>query len=538
MQSRAKAIRIAQFAGIALVYCISMILVRYLSLANWLILTGFHLTVLLLAPYRYWPALIAGDAARLAWISATCYAQFGLLWALVNLVPMICYLGPLVWLARERWRLAPERREVAVPALVLCALLASMIATLVIIGQIAITPKPSGYVVQYGGLLARLTLGNFLGALTVTPIALAAARAVRITPPGRWLSGLLDSRLVADGVLLLVPLLIFLVWAGNANAHARGAFQMAMFLPVTWMALRHGWIGAALGGACASLAIMALMPATADTVTLQAEALLAMAISTMLLLSARISAADERAVQDRQDLSRALALAQRNAYLGEAHLRTAATALDQIGQSVHAAFLLMLGRLRHLQPALDEASYNRHAFDAHDQLDRLSDGLYPTALRDRDLIEALSQGPTARTLNEAGACYHADTRGPVSLLQPVVRVTIYRIVAEAIALRCVTESYSDFHVRVRCFRGPQPWAVVRIDALRHPEHIHRLRWPMLRERLLRVTSGLGAVAIADRAATFEGYARERPIANGVRMSALLKNPAAEAAGSMLLTTNC
>lgn len=537
MQGRGKAIRAVRFAGIAAVYCVGLILVRHLSLANWFILTGFHLTVLLLVPYRYWPALVVGDAARLAWISAICYPQFGLLWALVNLIPTICYLGPLVWFARERWRLAPERREVAVPALVLCALLASTIATLVIIGQIAITPKPAGYVIHYSELLSRLTLGNFLGALTVTPIALATARAVR-TMRGRRLSELLDSRLLVDGLLLMFPLLGFLVWVGTANAHARGAFQMAMFLPVVWLALRHGWIGAALGGACASVAIMALMPTTPDTVTLQAEALLAMAIATMLLVGARISATDERVAQEQQDLRRALALAQRNAHLGEAHLRTAATALDQIGQSVHAAFLLMLGRLRHLQPALNEASYNQQVFGAREQLDRLSDGLYPTALRNRDLPEALTQGPTARTLDEAGARYHADTRGPVSLLQPVVRLAIYRIVAEAVALRCATERYSDFDVRVRCFRGPQPWVVVQIDALRHPERIHQLRWPLLRERLFRVTSGLGVAAIADRAATFEGHARERPIANGVRMSALLKSPAAEAAGDMLLDSDC
>ncbi|WP_158543193.1 MASE1 domain-containing protein [Dyella psychrodurans] len=528
----------ARFVAIAASYCAALILFRHVSLPNWFVLTGFHLAVLLLVPYRYWPALMAGDTARLAYISATCYEQFGLLWALVNLVPSIAYYAPLVWLFRERWGLGPTRRTTNVPGLVLCALLTSLVAMGVIIGQILITPKPPGYVLHYGELIARLTLGNFLGALTIAPIALVGAQVARAAGwahagsltarIGRIGRALADSRLTYDAVLMGGPLLLFLVAVGLRYEHARSLVQMAMFFVVVWLALRHGWRGAAVGGTMASIAIAVLMPDTVDHGTLQAQALLAMAITTMLLVGARIAALDGRAAQEQQDLRQALALAQRNAHMGEAHLRSTALALTQINDSVHRAFALLLGRLRHLQPAVDEAGYRRHVAGTQEQIYLLSDSLHPVALRERGLPNALREGPIARMLAEAGAVYWADTRGPVSALAPALHAALYRIVGEIIAARCATESFSDFHVRVRCGRGRahggRLWAVVQVDARRHPVRAHHVRFDDLNPRLRQAVSGVGPQAISDRAATFEGWVRERPIREGVRISALLINP--------------
>ncbi|HTV84211.1 MAG TPA: MASE1 domain-containing protein [Dyella sp.] len=542
----------ARFVVIAAIYCAALVLVRHISLANWFVLTGLNLSVLLLVPYRNWGALMMGDAARLAYISATCYEQFGLLWALINLIPSMCYYAPLVWLFRERWGLNPHRRTVGVAALVLCSFLASAIVVVVTIGQILITPKPPGYVLDYGNLIARLTLGNFLGALTVVPIALVGAQVVRSAHGnlGRVRHHLAESRLAYDAGLLVLPLVVFLVGVGSKFPHARGVVQMALFLPVIWCALKHGWRGAAVSGTIASVAIAILMPDKVDHGTLQAQALLAMAITTMLLVGAKIAALNGRAEQERRDVRQALALAQRNVVIGEAQLRVTALALDHIGEAVHSAFLMMMGRLKHLQPAVDDSGYTQRATGARDQLLRLSDGLYPTALRERGLLAAMREGPLPRFLDEAGARYWVDVRGPASLLTPPVRLALYRIVFETIALRCGGRGYSDFRVRVRVGRPkrrdhgvvvalhPDPedtrvgfgvWAVVQIDATRHPVRIHHVRWDDLNDRLRRAVSGLGVQAVADRAATFEGRVRERPITEGVRLIALVRNPSTPAA---------
>lgn len=318
-------------AGVATIYLIALVLARHVSINHWILLTGFHLAVLMLVPYRFWPALFVGDLARQAYVSATCLDQFGPLWASVNLVPSLVLEAPVVWWFRERWSLFPSKLSVNMPALVLCSLAMALIATGITIGQVQITPLPPGYVIHYGEVVARLTLGNFMGVLTVAPFVLVlhqdylAANRNALS----WLTRGLDSRLFLESFFVVLPTLCFLGWMAHTDPHARAVAQMAMFLPVIVMAFRHGWRGAAAAGTLSSIAIVLLMPATNDHATLQAETLVAMAISTMLLVGARLSHLDRRAEQERWDTRMAMALAQRNMALGEAQLRVTAMALDK-----------------------------------------------------------------------------------------------------------------------------------------------------------------------------------------------------------------
>ncbi|WP_404580077.1 MASE1 domain-containing protein [Dyella koreensis] len=526
MQSRPWAGALFRNIAIAASYGAALVLFRQLSIPHWIILTGFHLSVLLLTRYKYWPALIVGGMARMAYISITCYPQFGLVWSLVNLIPSICYFIPVVWLFRQRWDLFPKSSAVNMPALLLCSLIVAGIATLVTIGQVLLTPLPPGYVLHYGEVGARLVLGNFLGILTITPISLVF-RQLFIDAQGRWREWaheVVESRLMVEGVLLTVPMLAFLVWLGLHDPRVREIAQMAMFLPVIWLALRHGWRGAAMGGTWASFAIMALMPARNDYATLQAETLIAMAISTMLLVGARIAVLDRRAEQGHADMRRAHALAQRNVHLGEAQMRVTAQALDQIRESIDNVFFRMLGRLRHLQPVIEDAGYHRQALSTQDQLFRVADSLYPLALRERGLISALREGALARTLAEAGIYFWCDVRGPLSLFTQSTHVAIYRVIGEAIAEACAQRDISDILVKVRCGTRGRLWVVVQVDARANPVHLPHIQWDELLPRLRRSTSGLGRKAIVDRAATFEGQVRERPLRKGRRLVVQLLNP--------------
>ncbi|GLQ91993.1 hypothetical protein GCM10007901_09440 [Dyella acidisoli] len=72
MQAGPRAVALLRQAGIATIYLIALVLARHVSINHWILLTGFHLAVLMLVPYRFWPALFVGDLARQAYISATC----------------------------------------------------------------------------------------------------------------------------------------------------------------------------------------------------------------------------------------------------------------------------------------------------------------------------------------------------------------------------------------------------------------------------------------------------------------------------------
>ncbi|RUL72509.1 MASE1 domain-containing protein [Dyella choica] len=514
------------FVSVATAYCAALVLFRQCSIPHWIILTGFHLAVLVLVDYKYWPALLVGEATRLAYVSVTCYDQYGLLWALVNLIPSLTWEAPVVWWFRERLNLLPNRQGVNMLALVLCSLIVAGIASVITLAQIRLTPLPPGYVLHYGDVTARLVLGNFVGALTVAPIALVVHQSFTAARrDGRqWRHDVLDSRLFLECTFVVVPALGFLGWLGLHNEHARVASQMAMFLPVVVLAMRHGWAGAAAGGTLASLGVVVLMPAQNDHATLQAETLVAMAITTMLLVGARIAMLDGRAQQERIDMRMALALAQRNAALGEAQLRASALALEQLRDSFNGVFSLMLGRLQHLQPVLDDAGYRRQAQNTQEQLIRLTDSLHPTQLRERGLPGTLTQGALARMLQEAGILYKCDLRGPLSIVPHSMNLAVYRIVAEAIAEACSKKEVSEIQVKVRCSMRGRPWLVITIETRGHTARVRQVDWDGLLPRLRIHSSGMGRKAIDDRAATFEGQVRDRMLRDGQRLVVSLLQP--------------
>ena len=513
-------------ALVAGVYLAALFLFRAVSVQHWIILTGFHLAILMLVPYRYWPALFVAGTARQAYVSYICFDQFGLPWAAFNMIPSFAYEAPVVWWFRERWRLFPSRATVNMPVFVLCALIIAAIATAGTIAGVQLETLPPGYVVHYDTVTARLLLGNFMGVLTVAPIALVAYQSFVAEDMQwqRWLSALLESRLLIEGVLGVLPVIAFLVWLGDHNPQFRAMVQMAMFLPVIFMAFRHGWQGAAVAGTLASLGIVTLMPATNDPATMQAETLVAMAISTMLLVGARMTALTQRAEQERFDSRMAMALAHRNAALGEAQLRVTAQALDQLGQSIQGAFKLMLGRLRYLQPVMDDASYRRHAESAQEQLFLLTDSLSPAVLRELGLSGALNQGALARSLHEAGIRYWCDLRGSVSTFPRDMSLVVYRVVCEAISEACLTHEPADVLVKVRCGTKGRAWAVVMIDIRWNRARSLHVDWVTLRQRLRISTTGLGREAIMDRATTYGGRLRERARVDGKRVTVSFLEP--------------
>lgn len=501
--------------AVAVSYGLAVVVFRELSVVQWMILAGLRLSVLLLAPYRYWPALAVGESGFFIYQAIDCVGKWGMAWSLCSGVPTMVFAIPIMYWVREHWN-PTGKHAINVGGLLTCALLMSFIATLRDLGVFSLIKSlPVGYVVNYPRFGADYFVGNYLGILTITPVVLFVHQTIAEAGWHQLSRKISSSRLWFDSICLGVPLLTFLLWIGitsSPHAQTRQIVQIAMFLPVIWLALRHGWQGAAVGGAVASCAVMALMPKDHDPDTLRAEAVVALAISTMLLMGARIAALDRTASQDRSDFHAALALAQRNVYVGEMQLRMTSQALEQIRETIQVGFALMMGRLRHLQPAVDDRGYRRQALSAQDQLYRLADGLYPVALRERGLPTALRDGALARMLDEAGLTYSCELSGPVSKLSNMLRMTIYRIIWEGVTEACLKKDVSEIRVRVRCGeRRRRRGAVVTIYSQVNLAAAERIRWEEMLPGMVRVSSGLGLQAIRDRAAIFEGYAKTRSL---------------------------
>lgn len=513
----------------ALGYAAGYWMLQKISFPYWVLFAGFRLATLIFIPQRYWAALALGELAPLGYLAVSCAPQYGMAWAALTAFPTPIVLAmPLVHACKGRLRMLPVRGGVRMGVLLLCMLAVASLWTLMNTGRLAVTRVPAEYHIDYGAALARWFIGNFLGVLTVVPLAVWVRDAWRSTTVGERWQRVMDSRLLMESAFLLVPALGLLVWiAAHASAdRSQDAARMAMFLPVVVLALRHGWQGAAIGGTLASVAVVLTMKSMEDAGAIQAETFIAFAISSMLLLGSRISVLNQRDAMERMQVQDALGLARRNIAIGEARLRVAAEFLEQIREMIHVGYEHMLTQLRHT-PSVDSRLYARQAALAQEQLFRLSDGLYPTGWRDKDLMLALRQGPLARALDEAGVSYWCEARGDFSKVSSTLHLAVYRLVGECLALTC--QDLPPTHVRVRLRAGQrdgQPWVGLRLLASTEADRVAAIRLDDVRLRL--GSAGLNWSAAEDRARSYQGRLRQTQVPRGQVITAVLLDPESRA----------
>ena len=513
--------QVAAVAGYALAYE----LLHQVTFTYWVLIAGFRLAALIYVPRRYWVALALGELIPQIYLAITCEPQYGWIWSvvIVTFIPMVLAMPAVYW-CQQTLRMTPARGSVRMGVLLLCILLTTFIWTANNALGMVVTHMPAGYTFSFPTLIGKWVIGNFLGMLTVVPLVVLIREAWRSTPVHiRW-QRLLDSRLMLESLFLLAPALGFLLWmSGHADSEStREAARMAMFLPVVFLALRHGWEGAAIGGTAASVAEVLTMSGSKDIGALQAEVFIAFAISSMLLLGSRISVLNQRDAAERIQVQEALVLARRNITIGEARLRVAAEFLEHVREMIHVGYERMLTQLRHL-PAVDSRAYARQAAMTQEQLFRLSDGLYPTGWKEKDLVLALRQGPLARALDEAGVSYWCDARGDFSVVSPGLHLAVYRLVGEALALAC--QDLPPTHVRVRLRAGQragQAWVGVRLRAWTETDRVAEIRLDDVRIRLS--SAGLSWSAAEDRARSYQGRLRQAQRSEGHVITAVLLDP--------------
>ena len=508
--------------AVAAGYAAGYVLLREISFSHWVLFAGLRLGVLMLMPYRYWPALLVGELVPLGYISLACLDEFGWMWSAAMLVPPIGLAMPIVHFCREQRRLFPTRSITSINVLLLCSLLVSVVWAFADTVALVLATLHTPY--DYRAAAGRYFLGCYIGILTVVPLVLAVREELAEKPLRQILADVPESRLVLETVSLLLPALALLVWlASGVAGDATQAARMAMFLPVAWLSLRHGWRGAAVGGTAASVAVILTMPVRHDHETVQAQVFIAFTITTMLMLGARIALLHERERQERMDSRLALAMAQRNVYLGELQLRQTSYALEQMSGAIQSSYNQLLGRMRSLLPGSDERSYYRQAAVAQHQMYRLADSLYPLTWRDRGLPTALREGSIPRALDEGGIIYWCDIQGDVEQLSGSVHMALYRLASEAIGVACSRRNVSKIRVSLRAGRSRgRRWAVLCVDSDVDYDRLARVRWDDLLSALGGTGMGLGA--LKDRAGIFEGKVHARARGNGNRISMILFDP--------------
>lgn len=524
--------------AVALAYALGYVLLRQVSWSHWALFAGYRLSVLLLVPYRYWPALVVGEMGPVAYASLSCVETFGWLWSSLMLVPPIALAMPVVKACRERLNMIPDRGPVRMGILLVCTLLVSGLWTLV---NVVILPTanilPNFAPINYGVAASRWFIGNYLGILTLVPLVLMVWEG-RARRPMSWrvtIEHALRGRLAIESAAFVVPALALLVWIAleASGEGSRQVARMMMFLPVVWLALRHGWHGAAIGGTVASIAVVLTMPELYDTSTLQAEVFVAFAATSMLLFGSRIALLHQQKGQESEPAGKSLDLARRIQAQCEAQLRQTSLGIELISETVHATEEMMFERLRQFRPQVDSRELRRRTTVTREQLFQLADGLNPVTLREHGLTAALRHGGIARALNSHRIGYWCRARGGIDQLSHPIQLALHRLVCEVVTHLCATHSVGDLTVHLRSGQyAGRRWAVVRIDALFSADSGLRVRGGPLLHRL--AATGLGMDAIRDRAALYEGTIKVHTTANGECISMMVYDDAVDSLEQVVL----
>ena len=501
-----------QHLWVAGIYGACYELMREISVANRNLPTGLRVLCLLLVPYRFWPAMMLGEAVALARHGWAHHDEFGLLWVLVITIPPLLLAAPVVEFARRRLRLFRDG-EPDVSTILIYVLIGGAVNALANTWGLSVVHMPPGETPPTITMHIVLTyfLGSYLGALTLVPAVLA------LWAPGTgWSPVTTSRRFLHDCAAGVIPLLLLLMGLElySANAELVEVARMAAFLPAAWMTSRHGWRGAAIAGMLASFAIELTVTAIRDPAVIQAQALVAFAVSSLLMLGSRLPHAVKEVRSDMRSVGESLRgfqLAQQGLYQEELRLRHVADSLDRLGESMLVGQKRMMDRLGpQLSSNMDHA-YTRHLDLTQREMKRLADALHPRSWRERGLVATFEDGPLAQAAAMAGAEYRCEFSGAgLSLLAPDVHMMLYRQACEVLVYLLAREPVRSVRMQIRggSTHGRR-WVVLRMTAVRATASQRGRPAPEWRQLVsLLGTNGQGMATVRERAQIYGGVVHE------------------------------
>jgi glucose-6-phosphate-specific signal transduction histidine kinase len=515
--------------AVGLAYAAIFMCVRPFSDAHWVLTAGLRLSFLLLIPYRYWPALAIGELVPQSYFSFRCLEQFGLVYTLLMCVPFTAVAMPVVWRCRERMSLFPTKRHINIGTLLVCTILVSALwaaANMGILTTLKLAPGSAPFHLSMFHAV-QFFIGNYVGILSIVPLVMVVRQGAKAGHLREQSQRLLKSRLFLECVVLLIPILSLLAWVDiNAKDDIKQIARMAMFLPVAWLVLKHGWRAAAFGGTVAIAYTCLTLASRPDPGILQAQAFMAFAVTCLLALGARISEQSQQEEAEQMHGQHAVMLAQQQLRLTELRMRRVAHALEHLGVSIQQSHGQLMTRLRHYSPGADERVYFRQASAAQQEVFQLADSVYPMMLRERGLTAALHRGTIARALDEAHVRYFCEFKGRgLSALSPDVHTAIYRFACEAVIYLFGQMKCSSIQLRLRGGEtGGRRWAVLVVDGAADSANVSSDEVIMLDRDRLAFKLGAHALElkeIRDQARVYGGELHERKVPGARRVSILL-----------------
>ena len=409
-------------------YCAAYWLLWQASFDQWFLPAGLRVTLFLLAPFRYWPYLLAGDAAALLLIRTPMADDYGHLWAYLSPFLLAPFVTSLVFVFRKRLTKA-EKIARWLPLIGIC--LAAWGTT----GNITINfalSGPSSFNTFEKAL--NFAVGNYLGILL---IALPCYFTALHNP-----LGVKNKKFIRDAIIATAFIVaIYAIAIANQQIEhpTRQSLLMLMILPAVWLTFMHGWRGAALGLFLVNLAIAQTMTYTGEQAArdynvFQVQFALSIAASALLVLGAKISQLFDRARQLGISEKQAFEMTRSSLLLGEHNLREQVLYMAQMQVCMDDQRKQLVDLFKSHGKYTEAMMLNSAAVEHMQSFESRASAIYPLQIEELGLYGVIF--PETFTEFWAGDADVLFVRavGQPKLLSVDLQLTAYRCICNAFAL--------------------------------------------------------------------------------------------------------
>jgi glucose-6-phosphate-specific signal transduction histidine kinase len=415
-------------------YALAFLIIHSIASAHWHLYAGLQVICLLLIPYRYWVALLIGEAIPTAYEAWQCLDSFGPTWVAVRMIPEMLFGMPIVWLCRSRMTIFPTKYGVNIKVLLICIFFISLALSVYSYTLLSVLHITSGPFRPTPVVAACYFVGNYAGLLTLVPWVLIVRLDYRKGRLQGQFTQLWSNKLLADALGIAAPVILLMALVASKAGESQSQLaEMAMLMPAAWLTVRHGWCAAVLAGTLVLVCIGFLRPDIPAPSELEIIGAVCLGISGLYVLGAKVTAQklldeyEHAAVQEAQQVAR------QNLLLSERRMRRAAERLESLASSLHITNTRVLGEMRRILPNIETHGFYKQTVTAQEKIYRLAESLHPSAWRDRGLPAALND-TIARVLDEAGIAYSCKISGRGFMsLEPSVQAAMYRAACDAVA---------------------------------------------------------------------------------------------------------
>jgi glucose-6-phosphate-specific signal transduction histidine kinase len=418
-------------------------------------------------------------------------------------------------------------------ALLICVFLVSLVLMIytTFTGMLSVWTmggEPKGHSIVVNGFIwPYMFLRQYLPVLAAVPwVLMAKMEFVHGIALRQRMRNAAAHLLAWDTLVLAACALLFTYWIVTHNVDwVRRVSLMAVLFPIVWMIFRPGWRAASLGGTFAIVFACLPLDDTPDPEVIQAETFVAVVVTGLLVLGARLAVQRQKDEQDRLGAGQAKSLARQSINLAEMRMRKSAQALEMAGSAMHLSQHQLLNRFDGLLSSHEAMRYQRQAAATRSQVIQIIDSLHPAAWRENGLPAALHD-TIGRTLREVGIAYRCELKGEgLPGMTADVQTAIYRMACESIVHINTQMICSRVQVLLRTgITRKLHWAVLRVDGIVEPARINDEVYDLGERQLLASKLGahdLDPEMLRDYVRLFDGQLHVRTRAKRLRVSCLL-----------------